>query len=314
MKVIGHDQQKKFLSALVKSGNIPHALIFSGPEKIGKKTIALEFVKSIFCQNKNLANKICDNCYSCRAINDLVFPDLAYIASEEDGKEIKIDQIWSLTEKLSLKSYDNYYKIGIIDQAHLMNLYAQNALLKTLEEPKGKTVLILITAHPEMLLPTIRSRAQNLKFGAVAKQDIEKYLISLGASEETAKEITILSFGQIGRAIDFYQNPELKKEFLKNLDEIEALCSAEFSDRFNYAKKIVDDAETIEALMQKMEIWERFFRREMLIKIFSKKSKFSARSVTDLKNIVKSIEKLKYLISATNVNKRLALENFLLNL
>lgn len=314
MKVIGHDQQKKFLSALVKSGNIPHALIFSGPEKIGKKTIALEFVKSIFCQNKNLANKICDNCYPCRAINDLVFPDLAYIASEEDGKEIKIDQIWNLTEKLSLKSYDNYYKIGIIDQAHLMNLYAQNALLKTLEEPKGKTVLILITAHPEMLLPTIRSRAQNLKFGAVAKQDIEKYLISLGASEETAKEITILSFGQIGRAIEFYQNPELKKEFLKNLDEIEALCSAEFSDRFNYAKKIVDDAETIEALMQKMEIWERFFRREMLIKIFSKKTKFPARSVTDLKNIVKSIEKLKYLISATNVNKRLALENFLLNL
>jgi len=314
MKIIGHDQQKKFLLALAKSENIPHALIFSGPPKIGKKTVALEFVKSIFCQNKNLTNSVCGNCYSCRAINDLTFPDLAYIAPEEEGKEIKIDQIWSLTEKLSLKSYDNYYKIGIIDQAHLMNLYAQNALLKTLEEPKGKTVIILITAHPEMLLSTIRSRAQNLKFGIVAKQEIEKHLISLGASESTAKEITILSSGQVGRALDFYHNPELKKEFLKNLDEIESLCSAEFNDRFNYAKKIIDEAETAEALMQKMEIWERFFRREMLVKIFGGKSKFPSQSDSDLKNIVKNLEKLKYLISATNINKRLALENFLLNL
>lgn len=314
MQTIGHDQQKKILSTALKTGNIPHAFIFSGLPKIGKKTIALEFVRNIFCSNKNLKGESCGNCYACRSINENVFPDLALVQPEEAGKEIKIEQINELTEKLSLKSYSNSYKIGIIDDAHLMNVHAQNALLKTLEEPKGRTVLILITAHPHMLLATIRSRVQSLKFYALPKDKIESYLIGIGASANLAKEIREASSGQIGKAIDFYNNPDKLKILKQSLEEIESMCTADYSDRFNYAKRITEDSETVEELLGVMEIWERFFRREMLFKIFGSNAHLPQYDANRMFQIVKDLEGVKYLVSATNVNKKLALENFLLNL
>lgn len=314
MRVTGHEQQKIILNRALQSGSVPHAFIFSGLDKIGKKAIALEFVKDIFCANKTLTKEFCDTCHACRSVNDLVLPDLAFVAPEEAGKEIKLEQINLLTEKLSLKSYDNGYKIGIIDDAHLMNVHAQNALLKTLEEPKGKTVLILITAYPEMLLDTIRSRAQTLKFIGVAKEKIEKYLVSLGANLETAKEISLISSGQMGKAVDFFNNPDKIKAFKQELEEIEGMCTAEYSDRFNYAKQLTEAAETSEELLDKIEVWERFFRREMLYKIFGNKSRFSQYTSENLVGIVKNLEKMKHLISSTNINKKLAIENFLLNL
>ncbi len=314
MQSIGHEQQKDILNKALQSGNIPHAFIFSGTAKIGKKLVALELTKNIFCQSKNLMGGFCDNCYACHSINESAFPDVAMVVPEEAGKEIKIEQINSLSEKLSLKSYNNYYKIGIIDDAHLMNFYAQNALLKTLEEPKGKTVLILITAHPELLLPTIRSRAQDLRFFPVSKDKIEKFIISLGASAELAKEIREVSSGQIGKAVDFFNNPDKLKIFKQTVKEIEGMCKADYSDRFNYAKQITDSSETAEQLLEIIEIWERFFRREMLYKIFNNQGKFLQYTADNLVIIVKNLEKMKYLISNTNVNKKLALENFLLNL
>jgi DNA polymerase-3 subunit delta' len=314
MQTIGHEQQKKILNTALKSGNVPHALIFSGLPKIGKKAVALEFVRNIFCTNKTLTNESCGNCYACRSINENVFPDLAIVQPEEAGKEIKIEQVNELTEKLSLKSYNNSYKVGIIDDAHLMNVHAQNALLKTLEEPKGKTVLILITAHPQMLLSTIRSRVQNLKFYAIAKEKIESYLIGLGASVNSAKEIREASSGQIGKAIDFYNNPDKLKVLKQSLEEIESMCTADYSDRFNYAKRVAEDSETTEDLLRVMEIWERFFRREMLFKIFGSNAHLPQYDANKMFQIVKNLENVKYLVSATNVNKKLALENFLLNL
>lgn len=314
MLAIGHKQQKNILTAAFRQDNLPHAFIFSGLARIGKKTVALEFVQDIFCQNKTLQGESCGKCYACHAIQELVFPDLTLITPEESGKEIKLEQIEQLIERLSLKSYNNYYKVGIIDEAHLMNIHAQNALLKTLEEPKGKTVLILITAYPERLLPTIRSRAQSLKFAAVPKEEIEKYLINLGTTKEQAKEITLLSSGQIGRAIEFLNQPEKMKALKQHIEEIEALCQADYAERFRYAKQLAEDSENLEDFLQVMEVWERFFRREMLYKIFGHANRLPKYSAESLLAIVQNLEKTKYLIATTNINKKLALENFLLNL
>ena len=314
MSTIGHQQQKNILSSALKRDNLPHAFIFAGRERIGKKSVALEFVQNIFCQNKNLESEACGKCNTCRAIQQLSFPDLSVVTPEERGKEIKIEQIEQLINKLSLKSYNNYYKIGIIDDAHLMNSIAQNALLKTLEEPKGRAILILITAFPERLLSTIRSRAQVLKFFAVPKEEIERYLISLGANTKEAQEITFLSSGEIGRAIDFYKDPSKMKVFQNYLKEIERLCWADYAERFQCVKRISDEVENLEGFLQIMEIWERFFRREMLYKIFGDVKRLPKYSAEDLLTIIKNLERTRYLIITTNINKKTALENFLFNL
>jgi DNA polymerase-3 subunit delta' len=314
MAVIGHCNQKNILFSMSKKENIPHAFIFSGPNKIGKKMIALDFAKNIFCQEKNLKGEPCDKCYACRSINESTFPDVTIIAPEDGSKEIKIEQIWQLSEKLSLKSYGNSYKIGIINDAHLMNVYAQNSLLKTLEEPKGKSIIILITAYPEMLISTIKSRAQNIKFSLLDKELIENHLISLGAKSEDAKEIAMMSSGQIGKAVDFFNNPDKVKNFNQSVKDIETLCFADYHKRFEYAKKMTDATETNEGLMEIMEIWERFFRREMLYKIFGNKDRLAKYSVNDLVLIIKDLSKVKHLIASTNINKKLAIENLLIKL
>lgn len=299
---IGHKKQKEILKRIVKGKNIPHALLFSGPEKIGKKKVALEFVKSVFCE------KLCGECYPCRTIDSGNFPDLAVLAPVEGN--IEIEQVRDLQNRLSLKSYNNSMKVGIIDSAHLMRKDVQNALLKTLEEPKGDTLLILITSYPEMLLPTIRSRLQQIKFSMVSRKEIEEYLVSLGAGVEKAKEIAMISSGQIGKAIEFLNDPEKLELFNEAVKNIASLCKAEMSKRFEFAKAFKENQEDIVGVL---DIWERFFRRELLLSIFNGKGSLNY-TLKKLKEVIDELERTKYLIENTNVNKKLALENLLINL
>jgi len=299
---IGHKKQKEILRRIVKGKNIPHAILFSGPEKIGKKSVAIEFVKSVFCE------KLCGECYPCRTIDSGNFPDLSILAPVNGN--IEIEQVRDLQSRLSLKSYNNALKVGIIDDAHLMRKDAQNALLKTLEEPKGDTLLILVTSYPEMLLPTIRSRLQQIKFTMLARKEIEDYLITLKASAEKAKEIAMISSGQIGKAIEFLNEPEKLEAFNESVKTIASLCRAEMSKRFDFAK---DFKENQEDILNVLDIWERFFRRELLLKIFNGKGTLDY-TLRKLKDVIDELERTKYLVENTNVNKKLALENLLINL
>ena len=299
---IGHKKQKEILKRIIKSKNIPHAFLFSGPEKTGKKKVAIEFVKSVFC------GKLCGECYPCRTIDSGNFPDLAMLSPVENN--IEIEQVRELQNRLSLKSYNNSFKVGIIDNAHLMKKDAQNALLKTLEEPKGDTLLILITSYPEMLLPTIRSRLQQIKFSMVSRKEIEDYLVSLGAGIETAKEIAMISSGQIGKAIEFFNEPEKFDLFKEAVKNIEVLCKSQMYKRFEFAKEFKENPEEIKGVL---DIWERFMRREILLKAYGSKGSLNY-SLRKLKEVIDELEKTKYLIENTNVNKKMALENLLINL
>ncbi len=298
--IVGNTKKIEFLK---KINNIPHAMLFSGPELIGKKKIALEFIKSIFCKES------CQNCYSCKSIDSNSFPDLNIVEPIEGN--IAIEELRNFIQKLSLKSYNNGLKVGIINDAHLMKKDAQNALLKTLEEPKGGTLIILISHHPEMILKTVRSRLINMKFSLAPNKEIEDYLISLGASEEKAKEITLISSGQVGKAVNFYNDP-LKVNFLReSIEDIISLTKSEMYKRFEYAKKFKEENDKI---VEILEIWERFFRKEMMSKIFNNNSSLNNYSFDKIKEIVKEIEKTKYLIESSNINKKMALENLLISL
>lgn len=152
--MITHQNQWNFLVKSAELGKLPHALLFFGQEHLGKKTFAIEFAKF----------------FIGKEIEKGTNPD--FILVEPIGKEIQISQIRSLIERLSFKPYSADFKIAVIDNAHLMTQEAQNCFLKFLEEPKAKTLLILITEYPFLLLPTILSRTQKIRFYSSQKKEI----------------------------------------------------------------------------------------------------------------------------------------------
>ncbi len=160
-------QQWDSLSEARKEQRLPHALLLSGPVGIGKKAFALAFAKSLLCLTPpeiNGKSQACGNCNACQLFTANTHPDLYFIAPEEEGKAIKVDQIRETTEKNSLTAHISAFKIHLIIEADKMNMAASNSLLKTLEEPSPNTLIILISSSPELLSATIRSRCQQLNF------------------------------------------------------------------------------------------------------------------------------------------------------
>jgi len=173
--IMGHQKQWRFLKQSVELNKLSHAYLFCGEERLGKKRIALEFVKLINGENFGLGH-----------------PDLILI--EPERGEIKIAQIRELIQKLSLKPYSALFKVALIDQAHLMTKDGQNSFLKTLEEPKGRTLLILITEAPERLLPTIPSRCEIIKFSPVKEVEIKSYLRENLSDKDWGSQFLILRY------------------------------------------------------------------------------------------------------------------------
>lgn len=184
--IIGHKNITSFLEKSVKNGEISHAYLFYGPSHLGKKAVASHFAEVIL--GRPIANH----------------PDVYLVGRERDEKEsklaknISIEQIRELERKLSLSSFLNSYKIGIIEEAETMSEEAANSLLKTLEEPTPKTVIILLSTSTSALPATIVSRCQTLKFLPVAKEKIYDHLLNLGAGRDEARDLSGISFGKPG--------------------------------------------------------------------------------------------------------------------
>jgi len=293
--VIGHQKQWQFLKKSVKLSRFSHAYLFSGQEKLGKKTIAYEFIKLFFG-------------------NDAIqsHPDFIFITPIE--KEIQIKQIRDLNWRLSLKPFSAPLKVAIIDQAHLMNAEAQNCFLKTLEEPRGETLLILISEYPEFLFPTIRSRTEIIKFYPVPRKEIEAYLKKQGAGEEKSRLISQISQGKPGVAIDFLNYPQKLKERELLINEIVKLTKSDLNFRFQYAKKLSKTAD----FKKNLDLWLFYFREILLSKIdknnIGKIDIGDTCKISKIQNILEKIQSTNFLISTTNVNPRLALEVLMLEL
>jgi len=287
--LIGHQKQWEFLKKSAEIGKLSHALLFSGQEKLGKKTIALKFVKFLFGQE----------------ILNPPHPDFIFV--EPEKKEIQISQIRDLSWKLALKPFTASFKAAIIDQAHLMNQEAQNCFLKTLEEPKGKTILILITEYPEFLFPTIRSRCEVIKFYPVPKKEIENYLKKQEIKEREAQIISQISQGKPGVAIDFLNQTQKLKKREELINELIKLIKSDLIARFQYAKKISKRPDLKEIL----NIWLAYCRENLISQLHLKANQLRLKK---LKNILQKIQSTNFLISTTNVNPRLALEILMLEL
>jgi DNA polymerase-3 subunit delta' len=289
--IIGHQKIWQFLEKSTEKERLSHAYLFSGQEKLGKKTLALEWLSSIFGED----------------ISKGTHPDFVFI--EPINKEIQISQIKGLILRLSLKPFVAPLKAAIIDQAHAMNQEAQNCFLKTLEEPKGETLLILITEYPEALFPTILSRCENIKFYPIQNLEIEKYLETQGIAQSKIREIVENSRGKPGVVMDFISNPQKIDNQKKYIEELIKNTNSDIASRFQYAKNLSQENNLREVL----DIWLDYFRNILLLKI-REKDKFKDYTFQKLKNILQKIQNTNFLISTTNINSRLALETLMLEL
>ncbi len=281
--ILGHEKQWNFLLKMAKAKRIPHALLFSGQDGLGKKSLALEFAKFLLGKNP------------------FSHPDFILVQPFEGV--ISIQQIRDLIWRLSLKPFSADFKIAIVDDAHSMAQDAQNCFLKKLEEPEN-SVIILITPYPNLLLPTIVSRCQKIKFYPISKEKIKKFLIENGLTEENAERITQISGGKIEEAIKFL-NPKNLSEVEEKIKDFKKIIKSPLYLRFNYAKEMVDKNEVKETL----KIWLSFLRESLI-----KELKNQSNEIKNLLRSISALEKINYLISTKNINKRLALETLMLQL
>jgi DNA polymerase-3 subunit delta' len=196
--IIGHEQPLRVLDAAYRTQRLAHAYLFAGPDGIGKRLVAMRWAMTINCEAGGTT--LCGRCRSCVTASAGTHPDL--IPIEPDGLFIKIEQIRTLQEALTLATWSGRRKITVIDRAERMNQEAANCLLKTLEEPPASSLLILISPAPDDLLPTIRSRCQLVRFFPLDESRLVRWLIAeRGWSAEEAELVGAIARGCIGQAL-----------------------------------------------------------------------------------------------------------------
>jgi DNA polymerase-3 subunit delta' len=199
--LIGHDKPLAALRQALEQDRLHHAYVFIGPEGVGKKTLALFLAKAIHCLE--MERDFCGRCASCAGIDSHNHPDVRQVGPLPGKKDISIEQIRGLERELNYRAFSSRKKIAIIDPAPLMNFSAQNALLKTLEEPPAGAVLILISTSAGGLLPTLLSRCLRLSFGPLRASAIVDCLVSRqGLKPDQAELLAAVSMGSLGKAVD----------------------------------------------------------------------------------------------------------------
>jgi DNA polymerase III subunit delta' len=146
-----------------RTNRLSHALLLQGPDGVGKASLASWLAAAVLCERSNGGElDACGQCTSCALIHARSHPDLLWVAPEEDKQQISIDQMRAAADRLTRTSYRQGYKVVVVDPAHQMTPAAANAILKTLEEPQPRSLLVLATSQPSLLLPTVRSRCQKV--------------------------------------------------------------------------------------------------------------------------------------------------------
>ena len=197
--VRGHERAREFLRAALAHDRLPHALLFAGADGIGKRSLALAFVARLQCEHDGA--DACGACASCRQIAAASHPDVQLISVTAGKKEIGIDRVRDLKRFMQLQPMRDKAKVAIIDEAHLLTISAQNALLKVLEEPPPRSLLLLVSSNPEALLATVRSRCQRLQFAPLSTETVVEILAAASDIDAAgARELAVLAEGSPGRA------------------------------------------------------------------------------------------------------------------
>lgn len=291
MDIIGHQKQLNILKRSLEKNSVSQAYLFHGPESVGKFTVALDFVKKLTGGREGLD------------------ADLSIVAPERETekntvriKDIKIDPIRDLQHWLSLAPAQGGKRVAIIDDADRLNIMAQNALLKTLEEPNPDCVIILIVQNIQKILPTIFSRCHKINFGTVSDSKLEEQIIK---EKKDKQELVFWSLGRPGILIKLLNDPAELAKRQAILGDLNQLFEQNIDARFSLAEKKAKD---IENTMSEMNLWIMILREALLGNSLQVK-KNPGEKIKLIEKISESLEIMK----GTNANARLVLENLFLN-
>jgi DNA polymerase-3 subunit delta' len=203
--VAGHRHLRELLVRAVERGTLPPSVIFSGPDGVGKRLTAVALAQLLNCLApvvvEGLGRDACGVCTSCKRIARGVHSDVILIEPGETGA-IKVDRIRDAIDKAAYRPFEGRRRVVIIDEADAVLVEAQNALLKTLEEPPSASSFVLVTSTPDVLLPTVRSRCQQIRFGRLDAADIAAVLVSAHDYDEaSAHAAASAADGSVGAAL-----------------------------------------------------------------------------------------------------------------
>lgn len=204
----GHGHVKELLRRTVVSGRVPHALLFHGPEGVGKRSLALAFLSWLVCRDPR-PDDACGECVPCRQVEDGSFVDLATLAPEKGT--LKIDVVREALPRLQFEPLVGPWKCVIVDDAHTLTIEAANAALKTLEEPPRNSLFVLVTPSPDTLPRTVVSRCLAVPFGPLKTDEVADLLVSRGVSDDEARAAAARSRGSPGAALHLLDSPVLKE-------------------------------------------------------------------------------------------------------
>lgn len=324
--IIGHTKQIAQLRRAIQSGRVPNAYLFFGAGGVGKSLVAENIAKILNCQNPtNPQTELdaCEECNSCKKISNKTHPDVRIV--EPDGEHIKVEQLRDVLRGVSFKPYEGRWKIVIFDKAEMLLPSAGNLFLKTLEEPTNRTLFILLSSRQELLLPTIVSRCQRVRFGGLPSSFISDILKKeFKLEDEDARFYSLMAEGSISRgksmvAGDWKKNSEnylasiQKFVFSADIDS-----SSGVEQLFSLCEKLSQEKETLPLILDLLRSWYR----DLIIWSATNESSYLLHkgSINEIKNqstqvtINELYRRLDLIEKAStalefNANKQLALEN-----
>ena len=320
--ILGNDMIKEHFQKAIENNKISHAYILTGEAGIGRKSFANAFSMALLCEKGG--KEPCMVCHSCKQVLSGNHPDLIYVKHEKPNS-IGVDDIREqINDTIMIRPYSSYYKIYIVDEAEKMTVQAQNALLKTIEEPPSYAVIILITTNQEAFLPTILSRCVQLKLKPLKDFTVKSYLVEhLNVGEKDAEICAAFARGNLGKAIHLASSDEFKELYYKVMAMVKNVETMDIVDLMDRIREIKELNFEIGEVLDMLQLWYRdvlMFKvtKDMNLLIFKDEYKTingMGQNVgyDGLEKILAAIETCRVRLNA-NVNMELAMELLLLTM
>lgn len=271
--IVGHEEIIKHFKSSIEQGKVGHAYIISGEAYSGKKMLAKTFAATLQCEGNGVSP--CNACKSCIKVASGNQPDIIMIKHEKPNL-ISIDEIREqLVDDIEIKPYESKYKIYIVPDAELMNANAQNAILKTIEEPPQYAVILLLTSNLDRLLETVRSRCITLTTKPIRERDMLAYLKGMGLTDDKAYFCLDFAHGNLGKAIKLANNDEYNKIIESVVSVLHKIHEMDVDDLSLALKAIQDFKLSINDYMDLMIMW---YRDVLMFKVTSNLDKLLFKS------------------------------------
>ena len=255
--IVGHEQVISHLKNAISMGKVSHAYILNGPEGAGKRMIAEAFARALQCENHDTEG--CGKCRSCHQAESRNHPDIIYVNHEKQNTISVADIREQINGTIDIKPYNttSQYKVYIVDEAEKMNEQAQNALLKTIEEPPAYAVILLLTTNADAFLQTIRSRCVTLELKAVADEKIHNMLMrNYQVVDYKADVCVAFAQGNVGKAILLAGSQTFNELKDQTIRLVRKLRDTEVADIMSEVKTI-EEFEQIDDFFDLLLLWYR---------------------------------------------------------